>query len=349
MKIDEDTASLLGVALNEADLLDVALDPELRGVSITFGVLSLPEQGPMPDDRRVVLELRPVGRVAVSYRAGRWDDDDAKILPVTEGDLGAVVASFGQQPVYGWDFINVPPADGFLKWSRRLSLDRQSEDGAGMSNTIELFQESLVGEPRHLDMQFWFDELRIVSPVGREIPLADFITDGKRWWEGMYAGDERTKNASIVPAKADEPPTGPAIPALIMKLLRGAAYRYRHRPRTVKVKATITAVDQDGNVIKPHRRRLRRVRCNAFMLVVDEALARKLYEQLAWGEATFGELAEAHSQLPGEPDGVFLGGGFIPELEAVIDGLRPNQVSEPIHTDLGWFLVQRRRHRWLFD
>ena len=121
------------------------------------------------------------------------------------------------------------------------------------------------------------------------------------------------------------------------------------RRQTIRIKATIQAVDEHGNVLKPHRRRLRRVRCNAFILVTDEALALSLGEQIARDASSFAVLAQEHSQMPGEPDGTVLGGGFIPELEEAIRRLRANEVSPPIQTELGWFLIQRRRHRWTFE
>lgn len=112
--------------------------------------------------------------------------------------------------------------------------------------------------------------------------------------------------------------------------------------------ARVVAMDQDGNVMKRHRRRLRRVRCTAFILVSEEASAWKLREQIGRSATTFGQLAQTHSQMPGEPDGVMLGGDFTPEVERAIRKLGLGEVSEPVQTDYGWFLIQRRRHPLTF-
>lgn len=95
--------------------------------------------------------------------------------------------------------------------------------------------------------------------------------------------------------------------------------------------------------------RCRRVRRSAIILVADESSAAQLRERIVSGTSSFAAVAQAHSQMPGEPDGTVLGGGFIPELEELIKALRLNRVSVPIQTRLGWFLVQRRRHRWIFE
>src|SRR5262245_24355446 len=107
MEISDEQRVGLGVALNEADLLGVEVDATRRLAAATFRVLTLPVEGPEPEDRRVQLLLRPVGRVAASLREGRWDDPHAEVVPFALPDLLATVQTFGGQSLYGWEFIDV--------------------------------------------------------------------------------------------------------------------------------------------------------------------------------------------------------------------------------------------------
>jgi len=187
----------LGVALNEADLLGFEVDPARRIAAATFRVLTLPAEGPPPEDRRVQILLRPVGRVAASLRNGRWDDKAAEVVPFSLSELLEVVQSFGGQPVYGWEFFDIHEKDS-VKWANRLSLDWQSgADGLSRSNSV--FQESSAGPARHLDLCVWFDELEMRRPDGTMVSLEDFAAGGRRWWDAMYTRDKRTEGHGIFP------------------------------------------------------------------------------------------------------------------------------------------------------
>lgn len=188
----------LGVALNEASLVDLEVHRDRATVVCMLEVLTLPVQGPEPEDRTVALLLRPVGRLAASLRLGRWDDDAAPVASFGIDDLGSVVRSFGGQPIYGWEFID-PSDTSWPSWRDRLSLDERLAANAGDGHVIELFQESLGGPPRHLDLRIWFDTLHVVRRDGTELQLDEFIAGGLRWWEAMRAGDPRTQGHGIVP------------------------------------------------------------------------------------------------------------------------------------------------------
>lgn len=198
MDLTEDQRRGLGVALNEATLLGVEVDPVRRRAGITLQVLTLPaEEGAAPpEDSRVQMLLHPVGRVAASLRAGAWDDAKAPVERFALDQLLRVVQSFGGAPIYGWEFIDRTD-DKFTQWSDRLSLDvRSGVDG--MSHTLDLFQE---GNKRHLDLRIWFDELTLRSPRGDTIPLDEFIAGGTRWWDGLFSNDPRTQGHGIGPIK----------------------------------------------------------------------------------------------------------------------------------------------------
>jgi hypothetical protein len=147
----------------------------------------------------VSLLLSPVGRVVASLREADWADPSAAAVPFQVSELLGVVQSFHGLPVYGWEFFDMH--DGALaKWGNRLSLDWTSGDD-GRSHSITLFQEA---GNRILDLIVWFDHLEVRSADGEVIQLDQFVADGKRWWEALYAGDPRTAGRGIVPAgKAD--------------------------------------------------------------------------------------------------------------------------------------------------
>jgi len=162
-------------------------------------VLSLPEVGPAPDDDRVQLILQPLSRVAVSYRNGLWNKADAAILPLTLATLERTVFE-RQGPIYGWKFFNTSVEEDFAPWSHRLSLDVEFEGRRGQAeNTLNLSQDN---DP-YLEIRIWFGELRIFDPNRNEMSLESFIAGGRRWWDGLYSGDERTRGAGIVLLKSD--------------------------------------------------------------------------------------------------------------------------------------------------
>lgn len=192
----EEQRAGLGVALNEATLLGVELDPSRRIAGATFWVLTLPESGPEPEDCRAQILFHPVGRIAASLRNGRWDDPDAEVVPFGVEELLSTVQSFGGLPIYGWEYIDLHEKR-LEQWGDRLSLDWRSGND-GVSHSIALFQDS--GD-RILDLCIWFDELQIRDPAGNGIPVESFIAGGERWWDAFYAGDERTQGHGMAPLK----------------------------------------------------------------------------------------------------------------------------------------------------
>src|SRR5262249_42546147 len=131
-------------------------------------------------------------------RKGRWDDASAPVVPFPLGDLLGVVESFGGQPIYGWEFFDLHK-NGLGQWTDRLSLDWRSGNN-GLSRSISLFQASATAPERHLDFCVWFDDLEVRTRGGEPIPLEEFAAGGRRWWDALYAGDQRTAGHGIVPA-----------------------------------------------------------------------------------------------------------------------------------------------------
>lgn len=196
MELTHEVCSGLGIALNEATLVSVAVDETTWTTFVTVAVLTLTEKGPAPDDNRCLLVLKQTGRIAASLRHGAWSDPDAAVEAFPLARLTEAVESFGQGPIYGWKFFNVPEADDFARWSDRVSLDVLTGTGA-LEHTLGLFQED--GASRILKLQFWFDTLEIRGPDGTQQPLDEFIASGVRWWDALHDGDTRTSGAGIIP------------------------------------------------------------------------------------------------------------------------------------------------------
>ena len=195
MKIGNDTAAALGVALNEAALLGAEYRGEGNVVAVTLSVLTLPDDhSPQPVDSRRQIILSNVGRIVAVLHEGRRDDLSKKPVPFAVTDLLAIVQSFGGLPLYGWEFINNddPAID---RWAERASLVL-APAGGSLDNRMSLFQD---GGDRHLDLWIWFEDLLIRDALGAPVALSDFTAGGKRWWDALYAGDPRAQGHGIVP------------------------------------------------------------------------------------------------------------------------------------------------------
>jgi hypothetical protein len=190
MRLTADDLAGLGIALNEARWLGAELDEDRRLATITLATLSLPLAGPPPVDPRVQVLLSPVGRVVVVYTS-----HTGEVLPLELRDLRAVVESFGGQPVYGWEFIDVP-----LTIPGEVSRHVELGDG-GLTHVLHLFQDG--GPKGSLDLWLWFDELVFRSPRGESISPGDIIAGGRRWWDALHSGDPRVSGAGILPLKGN--------------------------------------------------------------------------------------------------------------------------------------------------
>ncbi|MGO9558630.1 MAG: hypothetical protein ACLPQS_05970 [Acidimicrobiales bacterium] len=195
MELPDDLRAGLEVALNEADFCDIRINERIGEVQLLFVVLTLPEIGPEPEDRRTVLLCEGVSRIVASLRHGRWDDESSPIEELRLQDLPLTVRSFGSQPIYGWDFLDLAES-GNSAWKRPASIDFSVGQGRG-EHSIDVFQESAVGPPRHLDLRIEFDELTVTDASGQSLELAEFAAGGRRWWAALQAGDPRVDGHGI--------------------------------------------------------------------------------------------------------------------------------------------------------
>jgi hypothetical protein len=118
MDISSDLRDGVNRALNEADLLDVRVAEDGSEATIVVRVLTLPPNGPEPEDRVRHLRCQPIGRLAASLRLGAWNDGKAAIEPLTLDQFCVVVASRVSQ-LYGWEFLD-PPEESWKNWQKRL-------------------------------------------------------------------------------------------------------------------------------------------------------------------------------------------------------------------------------------
>ena len=199
MKIDEELRHKIGLALNEATILGVEFDEEKKLVSASFTVVAMDKDGNVPTDNRLLFIFKPIGRFVASYRNGHWDDKNAAIEKFEPEDILEIIQRFKGQAIYGWDFVNCGDKD-FDTWKDRLSFDYSPSDNIGLTNTIDLFQE---GGDKHIDFRIWFDDFEILTPKYEKVELQDFVDNGKRGWDAVYANNEKMADFGIIPATSE--------------------------------------------------------------------------------------------------------------------------------------------------
>ncbi|MET8773666.1 hypothetical protein AB0H49_29740 [Nocardia sp. NPDC050713] len=183
-------------AISEATCLGLEVDTEAAILRLDLTVLTLPADKAAPQDHQVRLTFTGVSRVAASLRVQRWDDIEARILPLQLDGLDEAIRSFGGGRLHGWEFIDVDDS-GWALWRELLSFDTKIDDHTP-SHVLEFSQEEGI-DPRELDVRVWFDSLTVHDAKGKEIAPADFIAGGVRWWKAHDAGDPRTIRPGIVP------------------------------------------------------------------------------------------------------------------------------------------------------
>jgi hypothetical protein len=193
MRLSDDEVEGLNVALDEALWCGLSVDLEDARAWATLAVLSLPETGDPPEDRRVALLMQPLGRIAASHRHGRMDDASAPVLPLTLPELERLTGE-GSVSIYGSDLFNQEQRDPVATWGQPLSLDI-TLDPKACSISLDLRHDT--SDP-FLAVRLWFDEFRILTPNREEIELSAFVEGGKRWWDGFNNGDPRTDGFGIV-------------------------------------------------------------------------------------------------------------------------------------------------------
>lgn len=204
MKLTADIINGLDTAFNEADVLGVEFDEKRNLIGCTFRPIMLDKDGHVPEDRRVQVILKPVGRLVASLRLGNWNDEHAAVEKFEPGQLLEKVQSFGGH-IYGAEFFNCGDAR-FESWKGRLSFDWTSTATTGFANTLDIFQQGLE---RHLDIRIWFDELSIFNAKREPIEIHEFIASGQRGWDAIYSGNPKTHTFGVIPVVNGDSETQP--------------------------------------------------------------------------------------------------------------------------------------------
>ncbi|ATL64945.1 hypothetical protein [Nocardia terpenica] len=186
----------LNTALAEATCLGVTVDAAAARCRLELEVLTLPDDGEPPAERRVLLTLTGVSRVAASLRMQRWDDLEPHIFPLTVDELGEAIASFGGSALHGWEFIDVDDS-GWAIWRELLSFDTIVGNYPPV-HVLEFSQQEGV-DPRELDVRVWFEDITVETADGRTLTAKEFIAGGVRWWKAHDACDPRTMLPDVAP------------------------------------------------------------------------------------------------------------------------------------------------------
>ena len=97
---------------------------------------------------------------------------------------------------HGWDFVDADDS-GWALWRELLSFDTRIGAEPG-THLLEFSQQEGI-DPRELDVRIWFEGVSIATAEGGEVPLAEFIAGGARWWKAHDACDPRTMLPDVAP------------------------------------------------------------------------------------------------------------------------------------------------------
>jgi len=190
------TRDEIEIALNEAEVLGLRLEPSGRWCDLLLHVCALPATGPLDPDPRRVLRLKSPGQIRVLLRRDR----------IGPGDYGPVVPVAGLDQVeeffsslswtgslYGWEFLDDPSLTS--DWPAEPSLTVDVRPAAGF-RSLFWFNECGRDEDDKkvaycIEGTVTFAELEVLRADATPQPLASFAADGRRYWEALHGGDER--------------------------------------------------------------------------------------------------------------------------------------------------------------
>jgi len=193
---DDETRAGIEVALNEADVLGIRLDPAGAWCDVLVHVLALPETGPLDRDARRILRLTVPGQLSILLRTDRAGQTGyGPVIPLS--GLDAVEDFFASLSLsgamYGWKFLDDPSLT--RDWPARPSLSVQVRPGTA-SHSLYWFNE--CGRPDAdtsasylVEGTVTFEDLEVMRADGTPQRLDEFIADGQRQWQAVFGHDER--------------------------------------------------------------------------------------------------------------------------------------------------------------
>jgi hypothetical protein len=193
---DEETRGDVEVALNEADVLGIQLDPSGAWCNLLLHVLTLPEAGPLDPDARRILRLTVPAQLRVLLRADQTGSAGyGPVIPLA--DLDAVEDFFASLnwsgPMYGWKFLDDPSLTH--DWPLPPSLTVAVRPGAG-PHSLYWFnecgrEEGDTNVAYCIEGTVTFQDLEILHADATLQPLNEFIAGGRRHWQALHSRDAR--------------------------------------------------------------------------------------------------------------------------------------------------------------
>ena len=193
---DDGIRAGIEVALNEADVLGIRLDPAGAWCDVLVHVLALPEDGPLDRDARRVLRLTVPGQVSILLRTDRAGQlGYGPVIPLS--GLDAVEDFFASLSwsgaMYGWKFLDEPSLT--RDWPVSPSLSVQVQPGPA-SHSLYWFNECGRTEGNTstsylIEGTVTFENLEVLRADAAPQRLDDFIADGQRQWQAFFSHDER--------------------------------------------------------------------------------------------------------------------------------------------------------------
>lgn len=182
-RIEREVKDKLDLAFNESTINNVSINEDV--VEVMIDVISMDSNEAFPNDNRHLIRFSNFGRVALSYKMGSWEEENAEIASVEPSAVEGLFTDLILDSMYGWEFINLG-IEEFEKWSDKLSLDLTKREDWNSLNTIDLFGEQIVSPEVTFDMRIWFDELSVTTFEGKELSLQEFTENAQRGWEQIY-------------------------------------------------------------------------------------------------------------------------------------------------------------------
>lgn len=183
---DEQTRGDLEVALNEADVLGVRLEPDGAWCDLLLHVLALPEICPLDPDARRILRLTLPTQVQILLRTDQTGAAGyGPAIPLAS--LDAVEEFFDSLSwsgdMYGWKFLDDPSL--CQDWPVQPSLSISVRPGTG-PHSLFWFNECGRQERDEtvaycIEGTITFQDLTVIRADGTTEPLDEFIADGRRY------------------------------------------------------------------------------------------------------------------------------------------------------------------------
>ena len=201
MDWDEKTQAAVDLALNEADVLGIRLEPGGAWCDLMLHVLALPQVGPIDSDARRILRLTSPAQLSLALRADHAETPSGygPVIPLASLDAAEdFFASLSWSgSMYGWTFLDRSlPRD----WPAQPSLAMQVRPGTG-PHSLYWFNE--CGRPEDgrevaycLEGTITFDDLQVLRAGPAPLPLDQFTADARRYWSGLHDRDERLSSAA---------------------------------------------------------------------------------------------------------------------------------------------------------